>query len=78
MYSFPPWMFVSPNSPCHTTENLTLSQQDRIGFSQAYPSTPAELTRMRDQSRLFLSAVMNSAASSQTKDSFKSLLDALR
>lgn len=37
-YSFPDWMFVSgTNSPCYVEEPTTLSEQDKIMATRAYP-----------------------------------------
>jgi hypothetical protein len=78
MYSFPAWMFVSPQSPCHTNENLVLSDQDKAGFVQTYPSTPADVITQLNQRRDFLGSVLSSPFLPATnKAQFKAMFDAI-
>jgi hypothetical protein len=78
MYSFPSWMFVSPQSTCFTTPNNVLSPQDIAGFKMSYPSAPADITMQLMKRKSFLEILLDSPAlPAANKSSFREMFDAI-
>lgn len=51
-YSFPEWMFLSgSDSPCHTSKNTSLSNEDKKMMERAYPYANDRITEM-DSARI--------------------------
>jgi hypothetical protein len=71
-YYFPEWMFrTDPQNPtpnhCYSTENLDLSDQDKKGVALAYPGAQADIKRITDMQRDFLSTLKTIPSPSQKK-----------
>ncbi|MGJ4924820.1 hypothetical protein ACQR1H_31215 [Bradyrhizobium sp. HKCCYLRH2015] len=80
-YVFSAFMFVSgENSPCYTSsENLTLSDQDKDGARQAYPSAPAAVASAVSQKKTLLNEILASPQiSAPFQANVRSQLDLLK
>ena len=67
-YYFPDWMFsYGKQSHCYSEENLDLSDQDKKGAALAYPMAQAEVSRITNMQRGFLSTLQSVQAPSQNK-----------
>ncbi len=67
-YYFPEWMFTNgTQSHCFSDENLDLSDQDKKGVALAYPGAQADMKRITDMQRSFLSTLRNIQSPSQKK-----------